>query len=156
MTVQGPPPRLLDKDPYLSLRFRIEIAQILVGAFSEVSGLQVEVDVHEYREGGLNKYPHKLAGPIKYPNLVLKHGLMEAKVLWEWQQQIVHGNIQRNNGSIILMDQAGNEKWRWNFRAAYPVRWSGPDLRAGTAEVALETLELSHRGLTTEKILEAA
>lgn len=156
MAAQDSRTRPLDKDPYIGFRFRVEIDHILVGAFSEVSGLQVEVDVHEYREGGLNEYPHKLAGSIKYPNLILKHGLMEAKALWEWQQQIVQGNIQRNNGAIILMDQAGDEKWRWNFRAAYPVRWSGPDLRAGTAEVALETLELSHRGLTTKKIPEAA
>lgn len=151
MTTAGPPPRALEKDPYLSFKFRVAIEGKEVGAFSEVRGLQVQVDVHEYREGGLNEYPHKLAGPIKYPsNLILKHGLMAADVLWQWQQEIVNGVVNRHGGSIVLLDQAGNKRWCWYFRAAYPVRWSGPELRAGAAEVALETLELAHRGLSTE------
>jgi phage tail-like protein len=48
------------------------------------------------------------------------------------------------------MNSAGQPQWRWNFRDAYPVRWSGPDLRAASAEVALETLELAHRGMTKQ------
>ena len=118
-----------------------------------MSGLQVEIDVHDYREGGVNEYMHRLAGPAKSStNLVLKRGLMDAALFWNWQQEVVQGIINRKNGSIILLDQAGNEKWRWNFRGAYPVRWSGPELRANTAEIALETLELAHRGLTTQPI----
>lgn len=145
--------RPLSKDPYLAFKFRVEIKGLEVGAFSEVSGLQVQIDAHEYREGGVNDYIHKLAGPAKHPtNLTLKHGLMDAAVLWNWQQEVAQGIINRKSGSIILMDAGGNEKWRWNFRDAYPVRWSGPDLRAGSAEVALETLELAHRGLTTQPI----
>ena len=71
---------------------------------------------------------------------------MDADQIWKWEQQILQGNIKRTNVSIVLMDEAGQEKWRWNFKDAYPVKWSGPDLRAGTAEVAVETLELAHRG----------
>ncbi len=146
-------PRPLSNDPYLSLKFRVEIKGLQVGGFSEVSGLQVEIDVHDYREGGVNEYMHRLAGPAKSStNLVLKRGLMDAALFWNWQQEVVQGIINRKNGSIILLDQAGNEKWRWNFRGAYPVRWSGPELRANTAEIALETLELAHRGLTTQPI----
>ncbi|MEZ4733120.1 MAG: phage tail protein [Caldilineaceae bacterium] len=146
-------PRPLSKDPYLSLKFRVEIQGLQVGGFSEVSGLQVEIDVHDYREGGVNEYMHRLAGPAKAAtNLVLKRGLMDATLFWNWQQEVVQGVINRKSGSVILLDQAGNEKWRWNFRDAYPVRWSGPELRANTAEIALETLELAHRGLTTQPI----
>jgi phage tail-like protein len=136
-------------DPYLSFNFLVEIEGMLVGGFTEVTGLQVEVEVEDYREGGLNTYIHKLAGPARYPsNLVFKHGLTDATVLWDWHQEVVQGNIRRKNGSIVLLDSAGEEKWRWNFAEAYPVRWSGPDLRASTAEVTVETLELVHRGLT--------
>ncbi len=149
----GPPPRPITKDPYLSLRFRVEIDKLQVGGFTEVSGLQVEIDVHDYREGGQNEYMHRLAGPVKYTsNLILKHGLMDTAVLWNWQQEVVQGIINRHNVSIVLMDHAGNEAWRWNFRDAYPVRWSGPDLRGNTAEVAVETLELVHRGMTTQPV----
>jgi phage tail-like protein len=135
-------------DPFLSLRFRVEINALEVGAFSEVSGLQAEVEVHEYREGGVNDHMHRLAGPVKYPtNLTLKHGLMYVDTLWKWEQQMLAGKIERHNTSIILMNSAGEDKWLWEFKDACPVRWSGPDLRAASAEVAVETLELVHLGL---------
>jgi phage tail-like protein len=136
-------------DPYLSFHFLVEIEGLVIGGFNEVTGLTVEIEIEEYREGGLNAYVHKLAGPARYPNnLVLKHGLTDSDTLWNWHQDVASGNIQRRNGSIILLDSAGEEQWRWNFVDAYPVRWVGPDLRAGSAEVAIETLELVHRGLS--------
>lgn len=136
-------------DPYLAFNFVIELEGIVVGGFSEVSGLQVEMETQDYREGGVNEYLHKLAGPTRYPsNLVLKRGLTDAETLWNWQQEVMQGPIARKNGSIMLLNSAGEETWRWNFVGAYPVRWVGPELRAGTAEVAVETLELVHQGLT--------
>ncbi len=136
-------------DPYLSFNFLVEIEGLVVGGFTEVTGLQVETEVEDYREGGQNDYIHKLPGPTRYPsNLVLKHGLTDAETLWEWHQQVTQGNIQRKNGSIVLLNSTGEETWRWNFVGAYPARWSGPDLRAGTAEVSVETLELVHHGLS--------
>jgi len=138
-------------DPFLSFRFRVEIKGIEAGGFTEVSGLQAEVEFFDYREGGVNEFVHKLAGPVRYPsNLVLKHGLMDADQIWQWEQQLLQGNIKRNNVTIVLMDESGQDKWRWTFKDAYPVRWSGPDLRSGTAEVAVETLELAHRGFLLE------
>lgn len=136
-------------DPYLTFRFLIEIEGLVLGGFTEVSGLQIEVETEDYREGGLNEYIHKLAGPTRYPsNLVLKRGLTDIETLWGWHQEVTRGFIRRKNGSIVLRDVVGEERWRWNFVQAYPVRWVGPELRAGTAEVAVETLELVHRGLT--------
>jgi phage tail-like protein len=136
------------RDPYMGFNFRVEIEGLVVGGFSEVSGLQVEVQVEDYQEGGLNEYVHKLPGPTRYPqNLVLKHGLTEVDALWSWHQDVRRGTVARKNGSIVLLDSGGQERWRWNFVGAYPIRWSGPDLRAGQAEVAVETLELVHRGL---------
>ena len=71
---------------------------------------------------------------------------MDADSIWQWEQQMLRGEVKRHNVSIILMNSAGQDKWRWEFQDAFPVRWSGPDLRAGSAEVAIETLELAHRG----------
>lgn len=140
------------KDPFLGCNFRVEIDGLTVGGFSEVSGLQVETVVETYREGGLNEYEHKLPGPTRYPsNLVLKHGLMDTDIFWQWYHEVTQGKIKRKSGSIVLRDSAGNEQWRWNFTGAYPVRWTGPDLRANTAEVAIESLELAHTGLTRAK-----
>lgn len=142
------PPSMRNEDPFLSFRFRVEFNKLEVGGFSEVTGLQVEVEVFDYREGGLNDYIHKLAGPVRYPsNLILKHGLMDADFIWQWEWQMLQGAIERRNVSIILLDSTGQQdKWSWDFKDAFPVRWSGPNLRAGSAEVAIETLELAHRG----------
>lgn len=136
-------------DPYLTCNFLIEIEGLVVGGFSDVSGLQIETVTETYREGGLNDYEHKLPGPTRYPsNLILKHGLTDVDTLWNWHQDVVRGIVRRKNGSIVLQDSTGEEKWRWNFTEAYPVKWSGPDLRASTGEIAVETLELVHRGLS--------
>jgi phage tail-like protein len=134
-------------DPYLSFHFRVEIDGIEVGGFSEVTGLQIEVEMADWREGGNNEFLLRFVGPAKHPaNLVLKHGIMDANVLWSWQREIMEGRIQRRNAAIVLLDSAGKDKRRWGYQDVCPVRWSGPDLRAGSAEVAVETLELTHRG----------
>jgi phage tail-like protein len=141
--------REIGADPYLAFAFRIELNGILSGAFSEVSGLQVEIETEDYREGGLNGYIHKLAGPARYPsNLILKHGILDADVLWQWQQATIEGAIDRQTLSVILLDSALKPTWQWTVRDAYPVKWSGPDLRGNANEVAVETLELAHRGIS--------
>jgi phage tail-like protein len=135
-------------DPYLSFGFLVEIEGLVAGGFTEVTGLQFEIEVEDYREGGQNAYVHKLPGAARFPaNIVLKHGLTDSDTLWRWHQDVRGGLIKRKNGSIVMLDSAGAERWRWNFVDAYPVRWNGPDLRAGTAEVAVETVELAHRGI---------
>lgn len=133
------------KDPYLGFNFRVEVEGLTVAAFSEVSGLQVENEVQDYREGGVNEYIHKLAGPTRYSsNLSLKRGLTDVKELWDWYQEVRRGKIQRKNVSIVLLDSTGEERRRWNFRKACPVKWVGPELRAATAEVAVETDGRAH------------
>jgi len=135
-------------DPYLAFAFLVELDGLLVGGFSEVTGLQREIEVQDYREGGVNEYIHKLAGPVRYPsNLILKRGLAGPEA-WEWHDNAARGNITRRNGAIVLQDSAGEEAWRWTFLDAYPVRWTGPELRAATAAVAVESLELVHRGIS--------
>lgn len=135
------------KDPYLSFRFRIEIDQLIVGSFSEVSGLQVETEIQEYQEGGVNDFIHKLPKITKYPNITLKSGLTDSDVLWKWHQNVVNGKIERKSGRIILLDSEEKEKWHWTFEGAFPVKWMGPDFKATDNTIAIETLELSHNGI---------
>ncbi|HEX2644827.1 MAG TPA: phage tail protein, partial [Thermoanaerobaculia bacterium] len=113
-------------DPYMAFNFLVEIEGLVIGAFSEVSGLQVETMVHEYQEGGQNDYVHKLPGPTRYPsNLVFKRGLTDLQTLWTWHQEVTTGNVQRRNGTIYLLDRQGHQAMWWNFTEAYPVKWSG-------------------------------
>lgn len=135
------------KDPYLSYRFLVEIEGLIVGGFSEASGLQVEIETEEYREGGVNDHVHKLPKSTKYQNITLKRGITDSDVLWTWQQGAVDGMIHRKNGRIVLLDPEGNESWHWTFEDAYPVKWMGPDLKADGNAIAIETLELAHNGI---------
>jgi phage tail-like protein len=135
------------RDPYGSFRFRLEIDSVIVAGFSEVSGLGVETEVEERGEGGVNDHVHSFAKGTRSPRLILKRGLTDSDALWRWHQEVVAGRIQRQSGRVLLFDSTGNEKWRWNFDGAYPVKWTGPDLRADENAVAFESVELVHRGL---------
>lgn len=134
-------------NPYTAFNFLVEIQGLVVGGFSEVSGLQAETETEDYHEGGRNNFVHKLPKVTKYPNIVFKRGISDAFELWEWHQNVIAGQIQRQNGSVILLDITGSEKWRWNFSSAYPVKWIGPELKGDSNTVAVETLELAHNGL---------
>jgi phage tail-like protein len=133
--------------PYTSFRFRVEIGGLAVAYVSDVGGLQVELETEPYEEGGVNNYVHKLPKRTKYQNITLKRGITDLDELWQWHENVVNGTIERRNGAIVLMDVAGNEKWRWDFSQAYPVKWTGPDLKSDSNTVAFETVELAHNGI---------
>ena len=139
-------------DPYQVFNFLVEIEGILAGGFSECSGLQVETETIDYREGGLNDYVHRFAGPTKYPPLTLKHGMTQIDGLWSWHQEVVTGKITRRNGTIYLLDKQRLPVMWWDFKEAFPVKWSGPDLNANSGNVAIESVELAHRGLSRPTI----
>ena len=140
---------MLRLDPYLAFRFLVEIEGLIVAGFTEVSGLGSEVTTTAYKEGGLNDYEHQLPGPATWPRLVLKRGLTDFDNLWRWHQDVRRGTIKRRNGSIILGGESiGHGIYRWNFVGAYPVKWTGPTLTAASATVAVEQVELVHRGIT--------
>jgi phage tail-like protein len=135
-------------DPTLSFNFAVEIDGVFAAGFSEASGLQAEIEVQEYREGGVNEYIHKRAGPARYPsNLILKKGITDSTQLWSWYCNVLQGNIQRQSLAVVLMDSTGTETRRWTFKNAYPVKWAGPDFKAQSSEVAIESMELAHEGL---------
>jgi phage tail-like protein len=138
--------------PYQVFNFLIEIEGVLAGGFSECSGLQVETEVYEYREGGVNEYVHRFIGSTKYPPLILKRGISDISGLWNWHQQVTEGinqrSFQRRNGTIYLIDKQKNPVMWWNFKEALPYKWTGPEFRADSGNVAFETIELAHRGLS--------
>lgn len=141
-------------DPYAGFRFLVEIDALIVAGFSEVSGLELEMQPEEYQEGGVNRFTHQLPGRYTHPNLVLKRGLTHSTELWDWVQHTVqdveNGTVERRNVRVIVLDTVGEEARGWEFLRAYPVKWTGPDLSADQAAVALETLELVHEGLARE------
>jgi phage tail-like protein len=135
------------RDPYSNFTFLVEIEGLVVGGFSEVLGLQAETEFEEIREGGVNDHVHRFPKLTKYPNLVLKRGITDSDILLKWYQNAVEGKVQRKSVFIMLLDTKGEEKWRWNFANAYPVKWIGPDFKSDGNSAALEALELVHDGM---------
>jgi phage tail-like protein len=136
-----------DADPYGAFRFRVEILGLQVGGFTDVSGLEREVQVEDFREGGLNDYTHKLVTVTKYQNLMLKRGLADTIELWQWHQDVVNGKIERRQVNVVLLDERGADRWRWVFEQAYPIKWSGASLNASSGAVFVESVEFAHNGI---------
>jgi phage tail-like protein len=136
------------KLPLQSGRFLVEIGSEVVANFQECSGLTVEVEVQEYVEGGNNEFIHKLPGRMKYTNITLKRGISDNAQFATWRPKIEGGKIsvEPKNLSIILFSQAGETVKTWEVTEAYPVKWTGPDMRASSMDVAIETLEIAHSG----------
>jgi phage tail-like protein len=134
--------------PLQSGRFLVEIGSEVVANFQECSGLTVEIEVQEYVEGGNNEFIHKLPGRMKFTNITLKRGVTDNKQFASWRPKIEGGKItiERKNISIILFSHAGETVKTWEVTDAYPVKWTGPDMRASSMDVAIETLELAHQG----------
>lgn len=135
-------------DPYLGFRFTVEIDSLIVAGFSRVEGLGIELETEEYEEGGVNAKTHILPTRFSYSNITLERGITDSDVLWDWMTEAKHGIPERKNGRIILLDSEGQEATGWEFTDAYPVRWEGPDLEAARGQVAIESLELAHEGLS--------
>lgn len=134
-------------DPFGNYNFLVEIDGISRAAFQEVSGFDSTIDVIEHREGGENTTLRKLPGMTKYSNITLKWGITDDMDLYTWHRQAVQGQLERKNGSIVLLGRDGQEVARWNFIRAWPTKYDGPDLNAEGNDVAIEMLELAHEGL---------
>ncbi len=141
-------------DPYGDYNFQIVINGInddgshVSGGFTEVTGLDVTVEVIEYRNGNEPLASvRKIPGLAKYANITLKRGVIGDTAIWNWFASVMEGNVQRTDGTITLLDEARQPVLAWKFRRGWPCRWRGPRLRANRGEVALESLEICHEGL---------
>ena len=131
-------------DPYRGFNFLVEIDGITQAGFQEVSGLDATTAPVEYREGTDPTHVRKLTGLNTYSAISLKRGITDSDELWKWRETVIDGKTVRKNGSIVLMDESGAEKLRWNFTNAWPSKWTGPAFNATNAAVAVETLEITH------------
>ncbi|KYF86341.1 hypothetical protein BE20_29390 [Sorangium cellulosum] len=144
-------------------------SQLLLGAFSEVSGLNVELEIEAFSAGGMNAAPMKFVKAGKHPNLVLKRGVTFNTDIWDWHQQVLYGQdpMIRKSGVILLLERGSlvNKAGQgsgfdllaqltrppiaaWFFERGLPERLTGPQLEAKSSAIAIEQLEISHEGLT--------
>jgi len=125
------------------------------GAFQECTGLDLEMDVAEYTEGGRNNGVIQRAGRAKVARVVLKRGMLHPAgdsvraELWQWFQDVVDGvrPLRRYDGTIEVLDEDGTTVATWTFSRGLPAKLVGPQLNARTGEVAIEELQIAHEGL---------
>src|SRR5690242_17113525 len=129
-------------DPYRGFNFVVSLvdsssspgagsssgARVPVAGFSECSGLEMSLDVEEFKEGGNNGASLRFPTRVKWTNLRLKRGLTDSDDLWLWHFEFVQGIVKRHDGLITLQDEQQNPVKTWSFRRGLPVKWTGPAL----------------------------
>lgn len=134
--------------PHGKFNYKVEIDGPEAGGFSEVTGFDASIDVIEYREGDMTQTPLKIPGLKKYGNITLKQGLVDSMVLYEWMTAGLEGDVERKTLTITLLDIAGSPAASWQIINAWPVKYTAPDFNATSSEVAIESLEIAHEGMT--------
>lgn len=119
-----------------------------LAGFSECQGLEMQMEVEEYKEGGNNGKILRFPTRTKWTNLKLKRGLTFASDLWQWHYDFSQGTGKRRDGLVVLQDERHNPAIAWSFTRGLPVKWTGPSFNATQSQVAFEEIEIAHEGLT--------
>jgi phage tail-like protein len=140
------------KYPIPSFHFRVEWGGTYIG-FSEVTGLSVETQVIEYRDGSNNDLSSlKMPGQQKFGNVTLKRGVMpNDNEFFEWWNKHLLNTIERRPITISLLNEKHEPVIAWTLQNAWPTKVSNTDLKATGNEVSIESIELAHEGITIKK-----
>lgn len=141
----------MSEHPLPSFHFTVEWGGKRVG-FSEVTGLDIEVQTISYREGAYKEYHvTKMPGIPQYSNIILKRGIIAGdNEFFEWLSTIKLNQVERRNLTISLLNEEHEPVMVWKVKNAFPVKIKGPELKAAGNEAAIESLEIAHEGLTIE------
>jgi phage tail-like protein len=136
-------------DPVPAFNFDVQLieaggfASRSVAGFSECSGLESSMEVHEYMEGGVNDRVHKFPGRFSFSNITLKRGVTLDPQLRLWHDAVLRGVPSRRDGLIVLLDEGRLPLIAWRFERGLPVKWVGPAFNAMSSEPSIETLEIA-------------
>ncbi len=119
--------------------------------FQTVSGLSVEYDMEEFKEGGENRFVHKLPVRTKYADMVLKRGMLTDSEVIDWCLKAFRDReFEPATVTVILMNEKGEPLRTWKVAHAIPKKWQVSDLNANENAVVIETLELTYRYFTMQ------
>lgn len=137
--------------PLPKFHFRVDWGGSKIG-FTEVTGLNLETEVIEYRDGSSMEYSKiKMPGLRKYGNITLKRGVFASdNEFYAWFNTVNLNQIERRGVTISLLNENHEPVVTWKIKNAFPVKIQSPDLKSDANEVAIETLEIAHEGLTIE------
>ena len=144
--------QLLQRDPHATFRFVVSIRGMTVGVFTDCTLPNIEWEVQEVKEGGLNNYIHQLPGRRKAAKITLKKGLIRDAIL-DWYSDVMGQRFRRMRKTvdITLYSALHRPIIKWSCAKAYPTKWTGPDLKTAENTVATHTLELACAEVTFEK-----
>ncbi|MBQ0788018.1 MAG: phage tail protein [Oceanihabitans sp.] len=136
--------------PMPKFRFEVDLGSELKGvAFQEVSGMDVENQIIEYRKSNSPLFStEKMPGIAKYGNITMKRGVfVNDNTFWKWHDEITRNTIQRRTVLIKLLDESGAVTMQWQLLNAWPTKISSTDLKSDGNEVAVDTIEIAHEQL---------
>jgi phage tail-like protein len=136
--------------PLPAFRFQVSWGKTSKMSFQEISGLETETQAIEYRHSNSKAYSTiKMPGIAKYGNVTMKKGIFSKdNKFWDWYKQITMNTIERTTVVIQLLDENQNPTMTWTLANAWPAKISGSNLKSDGNEVAVETIEIAHEGLT--------
>ncbi|MEO0472518.1 MAG: phage tail protein [Bacteroidota bacterium] len=136
--------------PLPKFHFTVDIGDQTDLPFQEVSGLDTETQPIEYRAGNNKVFSTiKMPGIAKFGNVTLKKGIfVKDNKFWDWYNKIKMNTIERVTVTIKLLDEEGNPTMTWTLANAWPTKIQGTDMKSDGNEVAVETIEIAHEGLT--------
>jgi len=135
--------------PLAKFHFRVEWGGERLG-FTEVTGLDMQVEAIEYREGTSPEYSKvKMPGLHKFSNITLKRGSVAGDSdFYKWVNTISLNQVERRDVIISLLNESHTPVLTWKAKNTFPIKLAASDLKADGNEVAIETLELAHEGLS--------
>ncbi len=142
--------------PPVGFHFKVEVLGISPAdqdtRFTEVSGLSVELGTEEVAEGGENRFLQKFPTRARYPDLVLKRGLVVDSEVLGWIRQCIEDlDIEPKNVDVKLLNENHDPLLTWHVVNAYPTKWSVSDLSASNNAVVIETLQFFYQYFRTDK-----
>jgi len=137
--------------PVSAFHYQVESGMTRIG-FTEVTGLNVELQTIDYREGNSLDYQvSKMPGIPQYSNITLKRGVFRSdNEFFQWLNTVKMNNIERRDITISLLNEEHEPVMVWKVREAWPCKVEGPSLNSTGNEVAVESIELCHEGLIIE------
>lgn len=125
-----------------AFRFIIQVNDVAYGAFTECTLPLIEWEAESVKEGGLNNYTHQLPGRRKPATVTLKNGV-GASALMQWYLDVLRAEFERRTVTVTLLDSTKASVMVWQIADAYPLKWSGPQLRSGENSIAIQSVELA-------------
>jgi phage tail-like protein len=134
--------------PLPKFHFQVQWGGVRIG-FTEVTGLDMQVEAIEYREGSSPEYSKiKMPGMHKFSNITLKRGTIQGDSdFYKWINTINLTVTERRDIIISLLNETHAPVMTWKAKNAFPIKVQASDLKSDGNEVAIETLELAHEGL---------